>query len=68
MSTTSDEAKHWRTIALNCSQIAHTMTDADAKTTMMYIAAGYDRLAELAEEQARLQQKMAVLVPHGRLN
>src|SRR5262245_54374455 len=48
MPTTSDEAKHWRTIAREATTTAQKTTDAGTKAMILDIAAGYDRLAEMA--------------------
>jgi hypothetical protein len=55
----SDEAKHWRAIALEAFASANQMSDPESRMMMLCIAAGYDRLAEQAEEQARIERKLA---------
>jgi hypothetical protein len=54
---TSDEAKHWRKLALEALARAQKTTAPEDKAMMLGIAAGYDRLGDQAEEQARIQRK-----------
>jgi len=57
--TTSDEAKHWRMLALEAFARAHKTTAPEDKAMMLHIAASYDRLGDQAEEQARIQRESA---------
>jgi hypothetical protein len=47
-----NDAKHWREPAEEARVHAEVMTDAEAKRTMLGIAAEYDRLAQRAEERS----------------
>jgi hypothetical protein len=61
--TTSGEAKHWRMLALEAFASAHKTTAPEDKAMMLVIAAGYDRLGDQAEEQARIERKSAAPPP-----
>jgi hypothetical protein len=57
--TTSDEAKHWRMLALEAFASAHKTTHPEDKAMMLRIAAGYDLLGDEVEEQACIERKSA---------
>ena len=63
MPTTSDEAKHWRMLALEAFASAHKATAPEDKAMMLVIAAAYDRLGDQAEEQARSERKSMEFSP-----
>jgi len=47
----------WRARAREILAQAETMNDAEAKQTMQELAAGYERLAQRVEQQARQVEK-----------
>jgi hypothetical protein len=51
MSSLLDDPGHWRACAKEARSVAGLMTDADARKTLLSIAASYDTLAEPAEKR-----------------
>jgi hypothetical protein len=63
MPTLINNPKHWRDRADEARAIADMMSDTVARSTMFEIAAGYDRLAERAEQRKVLSE---AVVPESR--
>jgi len=55
-----DNPKHWRNRAEEARVHAERLGDTEARGTMLAIAAGYDRIAERAEERLRSSATVAL--------
>ena len=53
MATLINNPRHWRECAEEARAHAEQMADAESRRTMLLISAGYDRLAERAEQRLR---------------
>ena len=47
-----NDPKHWRYRAKEARAMAESMTDPEAKQSMLNVAADYERLAKRAEDRA----------------
>jgi hypothetical protein len=56
MSKPTDDAQRWRALAREAHSAALEMTDPEAKRTLLFIAAAYNRLAADAEKR-KIQDK-----------
>jgi hypothetical protein len=57
--TDFNDPEHWRKRAAEARALAETFTDKQARERMLEVAAGYERLARLAEERARAKDPKA---------
>jgi hypothetical protein len=57
MATLINNPRHWRERAEEARAHAEQMADAEARHTMLLISAGYDRLADRAEQRLRGSEK-----------
>ena len=55
-----DRVQHWRALATDAMTAANLTTDAPSRTTLLNIAAAYERLADRAEEAPSVASVPAV--------